>query len=168
MRKMMLGNRRVNLTRLGVIGASAMVVSGALFATPELASAASQTSHAPTVASQSTSEPEAKGACPRKDLCFWVDVDYRGARGKVAGNNKDWRKFRQRHCRGGNWNDCASSFVNNGKTDAVVLYQDVDYRGGRLCLPRGARIADATKRHYAHSRVSLNDSVSSNKWVRHC
>jgi hypothetical protein len=163
----MLGNRRVHVTRFGVFGAAVVAASGAALVTaPGIAAASSPAAQRP-VASQTTSAPAARGACPRSDLCFWVDINYGRARGRVAGNNPDWRRFRQPQCRGGNWNDCASSFVNNGTRDAVVLYQDIDYRGGRLCLPRGAAIANATQRRF-NNGVNLNDAVSSNRWVRHC
>ncbi|WP_189056382.1 peptidase inhibitor family I36 protein [Longimycelium tulufanense] len=102
-----------------------------------------------------TAQP--RPSCPRGWVCFWTKHGFRGHRGKVAGNNRNWQAFPERYCRSGTWDNCASSAYNNGRTHHVRFYQHPNYRGRGINIYKG------------QSRSSLgwmNDRTSSNKWFR--
>ena len=94
---------------------------------------------------------------PSGYLCFWKDINYGGAMGKVAGNNLNFTAFRNSSCQTGTWNDCISSVYNNGTRCNVAIYRDANYLGGGLTVPRQTGIANL-------GSYGLNDAISSNRW----
>ncbi|MGO1055466.1 peptidase inhibitor family I36 protein [Crossiella sp. CA198] len=109
------------------------------------------------------SAPEVRPAgtpnCDAGDVCFWVDADYEGPRGRFSGANPDWTQFSQPACSffRPNWNDCASSVVNRGRNCTVHLYENANYLGQRLSIKRGEKFPDLSDQNF-------NDMASSNNW----
>ncbi|MEY9992910.1 hypothetical protein ABIE67_004942 [Streptomyces sp. V4I8] len=113
--------------------------------------------------------PMAVGDCPSTYFCFWSDINYGGAMGKVAGDNPTWTAFRQPACPTGTWNDCASSGYNHGASGmGVRVYESANYGGRNLCLPKGWHHPEFTKVYWPGTSTSINDKISSNKWTWDC
>jgi hypothetical protein len=129
------------------------IVAGTMIAAP--AASAAQPA--------ATAQPAAASSCAPGDLCFWVNSGYTGPMGHVAGNNSWWGSFSQAQCKTGTWSDCASSLYNHGNSDAVYVYQDVNYGGGRACLAKGTKWSNLTLGYFNNSD-GLNDAISSNEW----
>ncbi|MDC7337321.1 peptidase inhibitor family I36 protein [Streptomyces lydicus] len=72
----------------------------------------------------------APGNCPRGYLCVYPKPNYKGTPKKVAGNNRDLRRY------GGAFNHPWSAF-NNGTRCNVTVYERPNYRGGHAKLNRG-------------------------------
>ena len=100
----------------------------------------------------------AQSDCPRTYLCAWVHLNFTGNMGKWAGNNSDWRRFRQSQCAHGTWNDCLTSVYNRGTQCSVWLFRHINFAGDWFTLARGNAIANVGP--------YWNDSVSSNRWCR--
>jgi hypothetical protein len=96
-------------------------------------------------------------SCEDGYLCFWVNADYLGARGRFAGNNAHWSNYPQSQCQDGNWNDCASSAKNRGTQCTAHLHQHSSYGGERHDIGRGGNRPHLS----AHN---FNDKTSSNSW----
>lgn len=149
------------ITKLAVIALPA-IAAGAMIAAP----AASAAPAAPAVQSAAVAGavvPAATSSCPAGYLCFWVNAGYTGNMGKFAGNNPWWGQFSQAQCKSGTWNDCASSLYNHGNYDAVFVYQDINYGGGRACVARGTAWSNLTTM-YSNDGHGLNDAITSNQW----
>ncbi|MBW4722162.1 peptidase inhibitor family I36 protein [Saccharothrix obliqua] len=108
-----------------------------------------------------TAAEAAAPSCAAGDLCFWPHANYRGQRGRVAGDNPDWRKLPSADCPGGNWDDCASSLANRGRECTVYLYKNYNYRGEEHSLSRNDQVPDIGR-----WVPGFNDSISSNRWCR--
>jgi hypothetical protein len=147
-------------TKLALI-AVPTIMAGSMMCAPAASAAPATTSAA---ASAATVTPAGLTACAPGDLCFWVNAGYLGAMGHVSGNNAFWGVFLQAQCRGGTWNDCASSLYNHGNYDAVLVYQDKGPSGAYACVPRTAHWSDLTK-YYSNDGHGLNDAISSNAWL---
>jgi hypothetical protein len=101
--------------------------------------------------------------CAPGDLCFWVDTNKGGAKGRVSGNNQSWG-FPQASCTNGTWNDCASSIQNNGESCDVNVYENAGYGGHKLTIRRGDYISDLTGYWITFPIDSWNDDIQSNRW----
>jgi len=134
-----------------------IVAAFSIVGTAPLASAEGQVAHASSVMSGVASAQTAVLGCPSGYLCFWKDINYGGAMGKVAGNNMNFTAFRNSSCQTGTWNDCISSVYNNGTRCNVAIYRDANYLGGGLTVPRQTGIANL-------GSYGLNDAISSNRW----
>jgi hypothetical protein len=128
-----------------------------IVAAAPLASAEGQAANASSAASEMVSAQTAPAGCPSGYLCFWKDINYGGAMGKVAGNNLNFTAFRNTSCQTGTWNDCISSVYNNGARCTVAIYRDANYLGGGLTVPRQTGISNL-------GTYGLNDAISSNRW----
>jgi hypothetical protein len=149
---------------LGVLAALLL----ALTLTPAVAQAAgnsgggsgsSAAALAPEV--KATGEITPAQTCAAGDLCFWVHINYGGARGRVAGNNTNWGVFSQSQCANGTWSNCASSIINNGTQCTAYQYDGTSYGGDWMYLLRGANNPDLRT---TISAGNWNDRISSNRW----
>jgi hypothetical protein len=166
---MSLGKFRYALA-LAIVSGFALV-GGAVV--PSAASAAPvHTGAVPTPISggaKSILTPQAIGDCPATYLCVWVNINYSGGPAKFAGNNQDWLDFSSQGCRGGNWNDCASSGYNHGTSGlGVDVFRDIGYGGDGACLPKGWNNANFTTLLWPGTKNTFNDSISSNFWTDAC
>ncbi|WJV50456.1 peptidase inhibitor family I36 protein [Streptomyces flavofungini] len=140
----------------GVAAASATLVLGGLAAVPASAGESG--------ASGSGGEARALQCAPG-DACFWVHNDYRGARGRVAGNNRDFRDFPQGQCPRGTWNDCISSYANRGRSCTVYFWTGFNYTGRWHSLGRNDEVPNfAAPPPVGYSDPAFNDTISSNHW----
>jgi hypothetical protein len=173
------GRRR----RALILGALPAIAAGVLLTAPAVSASASNTPvrHAPVASShgaagQATHAVKAAApvgqvgrdwtSCPSTYLCFWVNANWGGAMGKLAGPNPTWTVFPQSQCRGGNWNDCASALYNHGSSDQALVYENVGESGPYACIPRGTtEFANLTQWVYSQDGHSMNDSISSNAWT---
>jgi hypothetical protein len=136
----------------------------AVFALPAIVAGAMIAAPAASAAQPAAMQPAAQSSCPAGYLCFWVNAGYAGAMGKFAGDNGWWGQYSQAQCQTGTWNDCASSLYNHGNYDAVYVYQDVNYGGGRACAARGTAWSNLTTLHF-NNGAGMNDVITSNKWL---
>ncbi|MFD6157297.1 peptidase inhibitor family I36 protein [Nocardia sp. NPDC060256] len=102
----------------------------------------------------------ADSSCPSKSFCFWAYNDYQGPRGKVEGNNPDFRKFPQSACPSGTWNDCINSIKNRGRDCTVYMYSGFNYSGIRHSLGLGDSVPNISQ--WVSDGFARN--ISSNKW----
>jgi hypothetical protein len=185
----MLNKGRLVLSLAAVPVVGMMILAGTA-TSAQASSAPQQATHASTPqhvgasaptpsASPSATAPSAASADPpcsdAGDFCFWVNANYGGALGLLAGTNPWWGDFPQSECvypaaakdADGTWNDCASSGYNDGTSgDAVVVYQNINYGGEDACLPDlSAAYSDFADYTYGDGSASLNDSISSNSWT---
>jgi hypothetical protein len=138
---------------------AAVAMLGAVLALPANAEpvAGSASARVSPIASDAVS-PQVR-VCDGGDLCFWVDYNYQGARGRVEGNNPRWADFPQPACtRHRNWSNCASSVWNNGDRCDVELWSQPNYVDQFRVLRRGDSWADLRD-------VMFNDAIDSNRWV---
>jgi hypothetical protein len=173
------GRRR----RALILGALPAIAAGVLLTVPAVSAGASNTParHAPTVSShraegQTThavkeAAPSAQvnrnyTSCPSTYLCFWVNSNWGGAMGKLAGPNTTWAAFKQSQCSGGTWNNCASALYNHGASDQALVYENTGKTGPYACIPRSVTsFSNLTQWVYAQDGHSMNDSISSNAWT---
>jgi Peptidase inhibitor family I36 len=101
--------------------------------------------------------------CAAGDLCFWVDTNRGGAKGRLSGSNPAWKIFSQPQCRDGHWGDCASSIANNGTRCTARVWEHDNYRGAWLDIQRGDSF-NLTDKWIVWQVVSWNDQISSNNW----
>jgi len=162
-----------------MLGAVPLIAAGALLAAPGASAGASNTpaAHAPGVSSHpakaaathtATKSPNVANwsSCPSTYLCFWVNANWGGNWGKLAGANTAWSVFPQSQCKGGNWNDCASALYNNGEHDQALVWQNNSYKGGYTCVARGTTMySDLANWTYSDNNTSMNDTISSNDWT---
>ena len=162
-----------------LLSAVPLIAAGALLAAPTVSASASHTPapHAVGVSSHPAKaagthavtapiRPRNYSSCPSTYLCFWVNANWGGNWGKLAGPNPAWSVFGQSECAGGNWNDCASALYNNGQSDQALVWQNNSYKGGYACVARGTTMySDLANWTYANNSASLNDSISSNDWT---
>lgn len=140
------------------------VVLAAMAAAVAFAPAANATTAAVPTKATAMLAPEiaiparvAASTCDSSYLCFWVDSDYRGERGKFSGNNAHWSAYGQPDCQDGNWNDCASSAKNRGTSCSVTLYEHHSYSGDAETIGRGGDRSNLRNQ-------GMNDKTSSNRW----
>jgi hypothetical protein len=166
-----------------ILGALPLVAAGALLAAPAASAGVANlpASHGQAVSSRladaaahtttSLAPAGSPSLCPSTYLCFWVNADWGGAMGKVAGTNPWWGArpaFTQSQCKSGTWNDCASSLVNHGEFDNAIVYQNINYGGGSQCIEIGTTFyIDLAHNTYQSNGQSMNDSISSNQWTSH-
>lgn len=109
--------------------------------------------------------PLAAPACDSSYFCFWVNINFGGDRGQVAGNNPTWTRFSEPTCPSGTWNDCASSGFNNGTSGlGVRVYENANYTGRSTCLPKGW-YGNFTGKYWDGTTTNINDKISSNRWM---
>jgi hypothetical protein len=118
----------------------------------------------PSSAQASVSPRSSTADCPSGYLCFWVDANWVGKMGKVAGNNGSWTNLSESTCKGGTWNDCASALFNNGAVDNARVFKDANGKGGGRCVVRGTKWSNLTAQYFDNG-VKMNDQISSNDWV---
>ncbi len=173
------GRRR----RALILGALPAIAAGVLLTAPAVSAGASSTParHAPTVSShraegQATHAVKAAvpaapvsrnyTSCPSTYLCFWVNANWGGAMGKLAGPNPTWAAFSQSQCSGGTWNNCASALYNHGSSDQALVYENTGESGPYACIPRSVTsFNNLTQWVYGQDGHSMNDSISSNAWT---
>jgi|SRR5215475_9948781 len=97
----------------------------------------------PTPASPPSTSADATGpitvtdtSCAGGDLCFWVNINKGGAKGRVSGNNDYWT-WPQTQCQEGTWSNCASSIWNNGNTCDVWVFDFFQRQGANPVHPAG-------------------------------
>jgi hypothetical protein len=95
--------------------------------------------------------------CNPGNVCFWVHAGYVDGPGQLSGTNPDWRVFSHASCPRGNWNDCASSVYNAGRSCKARLHEHINYAGDWLGLPRGVGVINLEIHDF-------NDQISSNSW----
>jgi hypothetical protein len=142
------------LTASCLAGAASAAQAAPVASTPDVGARAAATA-GPAVA-QDTS-------CAGGDLCFWVNTNKGGAKGRVSGNNTSW-SWAQGQCSSGTWNNCASSIQNNGNNCTVNVFEDAGYGGHRLTLTRGTYISDLSGYWITYPFDSWNDDIQSNRW----
>jgi hypothetical protein len=103
-------------------------------------------------------------SCNPGDLCFWVNINRGGAKGRVSGTNSTW-PWTQAQCAGGTWNNCASSIVNNGTQCTARVWADASYGGAHLDVLRGNDFINLTDHYITFPFRDWNDEISSNSWV---
>ncbi|WDZ87834.1 peptidase inhibitor family I36 protein [Micromonospora cathayae] len=97
--------------------------------------------------------------------CFWVGGGFTGTRGRVAGNNPNYRYLSNSSgCTKapGTWNDCISSIRNDGTQCTVYFWTDADYHGRYHSLSRGDQVGNFSGAPYYDA--AFNDAISSNHW----
>jgi hypothetical protein len=105
-------------------------------------------------------------SCNAGDLCFWVDTDQRGAKGRVSGTNPAWGVFPQSQCASGTWDNCASSIINNGRNCTARVFYDGNYQGRPyLDVLRGNGYINLDDHYISWPLRTWNDEISSNSWV---
>lgn len=111
--------------------------------------------------------------CPANDLCWWVDANQVGAMHPVRDAIYDWRTQTESTCGSGTWDDCASTLYNNKSGFGAQVYSEPYPKGGSpsssdpgYCLEPGSHAAlDLAQVHYSNEiTLSLNDTISSNRW----
>jgi len=137
--------------------AFAPAANAAVGAAPAQAGLAAASLLAPEVAGADGDVGIQDTSCASGYLCFWVHADYRGARGRFAGNNTHWSSYPQSQCQSGNWNDCASSAKNRGTQCRAHLHEHSSFGGARHSIGRGGNRAHL-------SNHDFNDRTSSNSW----
>lgn len=100
--------------------------------------------------------------------CFWVNANFGGTRGRVAGNNSNYLNLSNSSgCTAyrGTWNDCISSIRNDGTQCTVYFWTDAGYRGRYHSLSRGDQVANFGAAPPAgYGDPAFNDTISSNHW----
>ncbi|MEJ2854196.1 MULTISPECIES: peptidase inhibitor family I36 protein [unclassified Saccharothrix] len=105
-------------------------------------------------------------SCDAGYICFWVHINRAGAKGRLSGTNAEWDDFPQSQCEGtGNWNDCASSIINNGRSCNAMVWQHPGYGGAGLRVLRGNGYINLTDHYITWPFTDWNDKISSNWWV---
>ncbi|MFI9407156.1 peptidase inhibitor family I36 protein [Nocardia sp. NPDC052316] len=99
-------------------------------------------------------------SCPSGNFCFWPYNNYQGPRGKVAGDNEDFRKFKQSACSSGTWDNCIQSIKNRGTQCTVYMFSGYKYSGIRHSLGRGDNVPDISR----WVTDGFANNISSNKW----
>lgn len=146
------------LLALGAMGSAASAAPGT-FVDPAQPDDPSTVSPPPGgVTAQDTS-------CNAGDLCFWVDIDQGGAKGRVNGTNPAWGAFSQSQCQSGTWDNCASSTINNGRNCTARVWADGNYGGASLDVLRGNGYINLTDHYITWPFRTWNDEISSNTWV---
>lgn len=146
----------------GVAAASATLVLGGLAAAP---ASAGESGNSGASGARGESGAQVLPSCPSTYACFWVDINYGGARGQVAGNNPDYRVFRQSQCASGTWNDCISSYANAGRDCTVYFWTGFNYTGRWHSLGRNDAVPNfAAAPPTGYSDPAFNDTISSNHW----
>jgi hypothetical protein len=165
------GRRAVILSAMPLIAAGALLTAPSVSANASNAPAphaAGVTSHPAKAAVRHVAPVSRRGysVCPSTYLCFWVNSGFTANWGKFAGNNPSWGAYSQSECKGGTWNDCASSLYNNGEHDQALVWQNNSYKGGYTCVARGTTMySNLANWTYSDSSASMNDSISSNDWT---
>ncbi|MET8685175.1 peptidase inhibitor family I36 protein [Streptomyces sp. NPDC004732] len=136
---------------LAAAAGSTLLVLGGLTAAPATANSDENT--------------EALITCAAGDTCFWVNSNYGGARGRVSGDNPNFRSFSQSQCHGGTWNDCISSIANRGRECTVYYWTDASYNGRYHSLGRNDQVPDfGAAPPVGYNDPAFNDTISSNHW----
>ncbi|MEU6990957.1 peptidase inhibitor family I36 protein [Streptomyces sp. NPDC046465] len=136
---------------LAAAAGSTLLVLGGLTAGPATAS--------------SDESAEALITCAAGDTCFWVNSNYGGNRGRVAGDNENFTSFAQSQCRGGTWNDCISSIANRGRECTVYYWTSANYTGRYHSLGRNDQVPDfGAAPPVGYNDPAFNDTISSNHW----
>lgn len=113
------------------------------------------------------------GDCPAKRLCWWVDAKQVGVMHAVRDAIYAWTTQTEPSCGSGTWDDCASTLYNNNAGYGAQVYSEPYPKGGSpsssdpgYCLEPGSHVAlDLTTVHYSNeTTLSLNDTISSNRW----
>jgi hypothetical protein len=151
--------RTMHWGRLAAVAATGVVALATGLGTGGGAQAATPTGH-------SVARPASVDSlgCPSGDACFWVNDDYQGTMGHVAGNNPNFMNLSNSSgCTAypGTWNDCISSLDNNGTECVVYFWTDANYKGSYHSVALGDKIWDFGA---VYNDPSFNDSISSNHW----
>lgn len=146
--------------RIAALFAAFAIAGAALVAGATAASAAPSYDVTAVVAPQVTADEVGTAAlvCESGNLCFWSGVGYTGARGRVAGNNPDWRAFPQAACATRTWHNCAASAANRGTKCSARLHAGLNYTDRIHTIPRGGNRPDL-------GDFSFRRITSSNSWV---
>jgi hypothetical protein len=152
------------LSLLGVAGGATTALAGP----PPVADRTAAAEAAATPGGMSAVGPTgpittADTTCNPGDLCFWVNENKGGAKGRVSGDNSSW-SWAQSSCANGTWNNCASSIQNNGRTCTVNVFEHAGYGGARLTLVRGTYISSLGGHWITFPVDSWNDDIQSNRW----
>ncbi|MGP3983087.1 peptidase inhibitor family I36 protein [Streptomyces sp. KR80] len=126
---------------------------------------------AATPVTQASADPSINPSCPSGYACFWPNKNYGGNRGKVSGNNANFRKLKNsaRSCGNRGWEDCISSIMNNGKQCTVYFYSLRNYskKSRWHSLSRRDAVPDFGKKPpTGFNDPRFDNSISSNKWCR--
>ena len=89
--------------------------------------------------------------CPDNRLCFYVDIEFEG-------NEKVVRARVGKYNLKGDWNNLVSS-IDNNTSKTVLLYEDKNAGGERICVAPDSEEEDLTL-------IDFNDSISSYKVTR--
>jgi hypothetical protein len=104
--------------------------------------------------------------CASGDLCFWVNENKGGLKGRVSGTNRRWSAFIQSQCQTGTWDNCASSVQNNGAHCDARVFSAFDFGGPQLLVHRGEYIANLQDRDDGLGLFEdWGDRISSNDWT---
>ncbi|MFI5843033.1 peptidase inhibitor family I36 protein [Catenuloplanes sp. NPDC051500] len=98
-----------------------------------------------------TSVPASADSCPATKLCAYLDTDYRGVPGTVAGNNTNLLQYTKF--------DNAVSVFNNGTSCGVTIWNGLGRSGTSVYLPRGTGYANL----YNQNRPFYKN-IASNTW----
>lgn len=167
----------VAILGLGVVlpATAAAAVSPATVVSPAAPVSPTAPVSAGATVSQPAASPNAMSDCPAGYLCAWVDGNFGRDRAQFAGDNEAWGLFSDPECvypsgggpfSNGTWNDCASSLYNHGNYDGVIVYRDNQYQSYSDCLPLGTSIQYMP--FWPNTSETMNDEISSNKWVGSC
>jgi peptidase inhibitor family I36 len=107
---------------------------------------------------------ETMATCPSGYACFWRDPYFGGPSGMVAGNNPDFRVFKQSGCPLGSWHECISSIRNDGESCTVFFWTGVGYTGRWHSLARGDQVGKFSEAPYKDP--AFDNAISSNHWCK--
>ncbi|GAA2478541.1 hypothetical protein GCM10010406_13380 [Streptomyces thermolineatus] len=155
-------------TRLKTALAALVLGGTAVLAAPATAGATGKEVSAPAPAAESGTV----GALADGYLYAYEHINWGGAYCRWYGDDADWSTCSP----GGNMRNKASSLWNNGHPgsyDDVLLYWDVNYGRARACIPNGVYWNNLTGLYFNDSGYgghgqTLNDNISSHKWVDSC
>ncbi|URN17510.1 peptidase inhibitor family I36 protein [Streptomyces sudanensis] len=125
----------------------------------------------PTTAFAANTEASApmseQAAAADGNLYAWEHAWKGGRMAAWSGNSSNWSDRNMRNQ--------ASSVLNNGYAGAfghVRLYWDAGYGGASYCLRNGEDLMDMRYDYFEHNGAgggqSMNDNVSSHRWVGSC
>ncbi len=158
----MKSRRSAAATMLGLV-----MVAGAMLFAPgaSAAPAPAQPDNPSAVSAPAGARTAQDTSCNAGDLCFWVDINQKGAKGRVNGTNAAWGVFRQGTCQSGTWDNCASSIINNGRSCTARVWADGDFNGAALEVLRGNGYINLTDHYITWPIRNWNDEISSNDWI---
>ncbi|MFD8590499.1 peptidase inhibitor family I36 protein [Streptomyces sp. NPDC059637] len=159
-------------TRLKTALAALVLGGTAVLAAPAAAGATGTGAPAAASTSASPAESGTVGALADGYLYAYEHIDRGGAYCRWYGDDADWSTCSP----GGNMRNKASSLWNNGypgSYDDVALYWGTNYTGAPACLRNGVYWNNLTGLHFNRPGSSghgetINDNISSHRWVNSC